>query len=699
LLVLSIVLAGCAKQQAAPPPPPPPPPAVAEVQKPPAPSTDPQKAADAAADARAAAQTLAQQVTELKGAIAQNAQTMESVKQLAQNNATIAGATDAAQKAQAAANDARATVAAASDAAAKAMNDLQQQTDQLRHERAQAEQAARARINTIPPGKRKTLADYIPCRFNNDDEYWFRLGYADGGSTPEDAASLKQTGDKYSKNTPAFMTLRRENSALSASAFAALAVQQNVVDPAKQDAVAADLAAAKPSVPSQGDVSCSQSMLSWKETDLIFGRAVANNYVAVEVNARNLNDTEEFLLHDVQVAVADVNNHGQLICPASVDAPRNPNADPNPCVVSSHFVSGRDKLLARGVLVSGKAESPRNIAANIIDVAASVLSATSGVLGTTVLNAAGASVASSGRMNLSNFVHVFSAVALPGFNKIFPDNTVDQLNRLNDVGFSANSAYKILIPKGGSVPFVTFVSAKIFADSYKTWTSEQLRTFQENMVVVVAGKHIVEANDAIQVNTMDCPKTTPGGYLDLSKADSDNFSCDIAGDNLAKAGSVQLQNSAGSDPKTVDGKVTVSGSSSKVVFSAAALKALTGANYTLFVPDSSGKLASTTIHVSLPPVVASIDPTTLALSGCTAPDCTITLKGTNLDLIGKVVLKAKDGDSTASGLAGTLGTTSNGTRTATFPLTGLKAQTDPYRLQVITTDGAEILPTTALTIK
>jgi hypothetical protein len=154
---------------------------------------------------------------------------------------------------------------------------------------------------------------------------------------------------------------------------------------------------------------------------------------------------------------------------------------------------------------------------------------------------------------------------MPGFNKLFPDYTVDQLNRLNDMGFSANSAYRILIPKGGSIPFVTFLSSKISADTYKVWTAEKLRTFQENMVVVVSGKHIVEANDEIQVSTMDCPKTTPGGYLDLSKADGDNFSCDIAGDNLAKAGSVQLQNSTGSDPKTADGKVTVSGTSSKAV--------------------------------------------------------------------------------------------------------------------------------------
>jgi hypothetical protein len=37
----------------------------------------------------------------------------------------------------------------------------------------------------------------------------------------------------------------------------------------------------------------------------MFGRAVADNYLAVQVNVRNLDDTKQFLLHDVQVAIAD----------------------------------------------------------------------------------------------------------------------------------------------------------------------------------------------------------------------------------------------------------------------------------------------------------------------------------------------------------------------------------------------------------
>jgi hypothetical protein len=52
-------------------------------------------------------------------------------------------------------------------------------------------------------------------------------------------------------------------------------------------------------------VGCSQSLLTWQETSFMFGRAVADNYLAVQVNVRNLDDTKQFLLHDVQVAIAD----------------------------------------------------------------------------------------------------------------------------------------------------------------------------------------------------------------------------------------------------------------------------------------------------------------------------------------------------------------------------------------------------------
>ena len=45
------------------------------------------------------------------------------------------------------------------------------------------------------------------------------------------------------------------------------------------------------------DVSCSQSILTWEETKDIFGRRLADTYVAIQVVVRNLSPDKEFLMH------------------------------------------------------------------------------------------------------------------------------------------------------------------------------------------------------------------------------------------------------------------------------------------------------------------------------------------------------------------------------------------------------------------
>jgi hypothetical protein len=51
------------------------------------------------------------------------------------------------------------------------------------------------------------------------------------------------------------------------------------------------------------DVSCGIAVLPWSVTRWAFGREVAENFIAVQVTVRNLNDTQQFLVHDVELAV------------------------------------------------------------------------------------------------------------------------------------------------------------------------------------------------------------------------------------------------------------------------------------------------------------------------------------------------------------------------------------------------------------
>jgi hypothetical protein len=100
------------------------------------------------------------------------------------------------------------------------------------------------------------------------------------------------------------------------------------------------------------DVSCSMAILTWQETSDIFGRRVANTYIAIQVTVRNLNKTNEFLIHDIQ----------------AVDTGLNP-AD------FSRFQAGRDKLLVRAVAERGQTQDRRNLALNSLLAVGAIASA------------------------------------------------------------------------------------------------------------------------------------------------------------------------------------------------------------------------------------------------------------------------------------------------------------------------------------
>jgi hypothetical protein len=60
------------------------------------------------------------------------------------------------------------------------------------------------------------------------------------------------------------------------------------------------------------DVVCSFSVMQWKETSDNFGRRVANQYIALQVTVRNLNTQNEYIVHDIQIAVDTGLNRAQF---------------------------------------------------------------------------------------------------------------------------------------------------------------------------------------------------------------------------------------------------------------------------------------------------------------------------------------------------------------------------------------------------
>jgi hypothetical protein len=388
------------------------------------------------------------------------------------------------------------------------------------------------------------------------------------------------------------------------------------------------------------------SIMGWQETSDTFGRRVANNYVAVQVTVRNLNANSEFLIHDVQVAV-DTGVDQQYL---------------------GRFLAGRDKLLVRAVAQRGQFEDRRNLALNALAVVGAI-----------------AAVPAAGLANeFSTAVAIFNGQFVPGLGKLFPDHTVQQLNNINDLGFSASSSSKVIVPVQGAVPLVTFIGERPLeqlpfawcgylatqakdgycADPnqmqavgtngmlypgghdtstvpaiptggwkdlpYRKWKAAALRILEQNVYVVVGGVHIKEETTTTGINNLDCPDLMDGN-LDLSQTTAGLVSCKVTGDGLDKVSSVKLEK----DTDKVAGKIKPStdGNSAQITFDPSLLSKFAGA-YNLFLVDASGGETDTKdqIQLSQQPVVTGVGSTTITLPAAGA-GLDITLKGVNLDLI------------------------------------------------------------------
>jgi len=175
------------------------------------------------------------------------------------------------------------------------------------------------------------------------------------------------------------------------------------------------------------DVGCAMSTLSWNEMRYAFGRIIANEYIGIQIVVRNLNDKQEFALHDAELSV-DTDINGSY----------------------GRFFSGRDKLVVRGLSLAQADFTPRNFVVHLAQAVGTVMSAALPVAGTTFKDATG----------------VYNGGFLPGFKSVWTDHSVDQLNLLSDIGFSSSTNYKTVVPKSGSVMFVIFIPAKQFEEGW-----------------------------------------------------------------------------------------------------------------------------------------------------------------------------------------------------------------------------------------
>ena len=386
------------------------------------------------------------------------------------------------------------------------------------------------------------------------------------------------------------------------------------------------------------DVSCSMSILGWKETSDIFGRRVANSYIAIQVTVRNLNSKNEFLIHDIQIAIDTGLDQSQF----------------------GRFQAGRDKLLVRGVAQRGQSEDRRNLILHTLE----------------AMGALAGSSSIAGSSDFKSGVAVFQGALIPGFSNIFPDHTVEQLNHINDLAFSASSTSKVLVPIQGSVPLVTFISERPVgqlpfawcgytkppglirrpamycdetavespADSdsksrtwdsldFRKWKPLALETLEKRTFVVIGGVHIQELQALPKTTNLDCP-TLPSGSLDLSQTQDGAFACSLSGTNLDRVSSIALEK--GADRIVGKLKPAKDGNSATITLDIASLSDLSGI-YSLFFVDKAGTETDSgeSVVLSLQPIVTKLEEAAIDLSQANAK---LTIDGKHFELLAKVVL-------------------------------------------------------------
>ena len=231
------------------------------------------------------------------------------------------------------------------------------------------------------------------------------------------------------------------------------------------------------------DVGCAMSVMSASETSRAYGRLVSNRYIAVQVVVRNLNRTQEFLLHDAELAV---------------------NIDPEGTI--GRFYSGRDKVIVRQIASAQQYFDARNVVVHTAEGIGAVMSASASIFGGALADAA----------------QVYVSAFFPSLSKGWRDMSVDQLNLLNDTGFSTTSNSQVVVPKTGTVMFVIFIPSKQFTQAWWALPCASRITIPniasvDNRELIplkknekVAGAENVAATGYDVVNAMRSCKANPG---------------------------------------------------------------------------------------------------------------------------------------------------------------------------------------------
>jgi hypothetical protein len=170
------------------------------------------------------------------------------------------------------------------------------------------------------------------------------------------------------------------------------------------------------------DVNIYASVLAPKNVSDIFGKRISKRYLAVQITIRNENK-------DFQLLVGDI----------SIDFEKVLNVNYHP--------SSNDLSLVRGVSEKGQVYEWKNLVFRILRATGSLAAGIPSFMEVGSAFAPG--------------IAVFNGPATEGFRDVLPDQTVNELNRLNDRAYASNT----LVPKQSAKVMVAFIDQAMVMDS------------------------------------------------------------------------------------------------------------------------------------------------------------------------------------------------------------------------------------------
>jgi hypothetical protein len=194
-----------------------------------------------------------------------------------------------------------------------------------------------------------------------------------------------------------------------------------------------------------------------------FGRRIGQRYIAMQITVANRNSEYQWLITDGAINLERLLENGGAACTtrfASLKAVLQKNAidgGPNP------HVTGSDLTVLRGVAEKGQLLDPRNLTFRILQGSGTIAA---GLLGVTTFGPAFAPA-----------VAAFNGPLLAAYQSMFPDQTVNQLNRLNDSTYSANT----VVPKQQAKVLVVFVPMALLLtrEEQKQFYSDPNKVFED----------------------------------------------------------------------------------------------------------------------------------------------------------------------------------------------------------------------------